>query len=187
MELEISNIATLPTKYGKFNIQVFKNEYKEHLVVFSKKLAKKPVVRIHSECLTGDVFGSLKCDCGLQIKKALKFIKKNNGMIIYLRQEGRDIGLLNKVNAYNLQDKGYDTVEANKKLGFNEDERDYKIVDVIFKYFGIKEIELISNNPRKINGLKSVKVINTIPSITKCNKYNTNYLKVKKEKLNHKL
>lgn len=186
MDIEISSEAKLPSKYGSFVIQAFKEGYKEHLVVKTPTLPKIPIVRIHSECLTGDVFGSLKCDCGFQVDKALKIIEKQGGMIIYLRQEGRDIGLVNKLNAYALQDKGYDTVEANKALGFGEDERSYEIVDKVFKHYGIKEINLLSNNPRKLNGLKSVKVNRVAHEIKAC-ETNKNYLKVKKEKLGHLL
>lgn len=186
MDIEISKEAKLPSKFGSFVVQAFKEDDKEHLVVKTPSLPEIPIVRIHSECLTGDVFGSIKCDCGFQIDKALKIIKEQGGMIIYLRQEGRNIGLVNKINAYALQDEGYDTVEANKALGFDEDERDYKIVDKIFEHYCLKEINLLSNNPRKLNGLKSVKV-NRISHEIKACETNKNYLKVKKEKLGHLL
>ncbi len=187
MDLTISKEAKLPSKYGNFVIQAFKEGHKEHLVVRTPQLTKTPTIRIHSECVTGDVFGSIKCDCGFQISKALKFIKsQESGMIIYLRQEGRDIGLVNKINAYALQDEGHDTVEANRLLGFAEDERSYEVVDEIFKHYGIKEINLMSNNPRKLEGLKCVKV-NRVPIQIEACDTNEGYLKTKKEKLGHLL
>ena len=137
MNLEISKIANLPTAYGDFKIQSFKQNDKEHLAIFTSVIPQIPTVRIHSECLTGDVFKSLKCDCGEQLDFALKTIQKDGGMVIYLRQEGRGIGLLNKVNAYHLQDFGHDTMKANELLGFKQDYRDYKIVDEILQHFNI--------------------------------------------------
>jgi GTP cyclohydrolase II len=185
--LKISEIATLPTKYGTFKIQSFKENDKEHLVIFTEKIPEIPLVRIHSECLTGDALGSLKCDCGEQLEYALKEINKKGGMVIYLRQEGRGIGLFNKVNAYALQDKGFDTVEANHQLGFEADMRDFSIVEEILNYFGIKQIKLLTNNPRKEFAFKNIKVVERIPIIMKPNPYNINYLKTKKEKLGHKI
>jgi len=185
--LKISNIANLPTIYGEFKIQSFKDQEKEHLVIFTKNLPEIPIVRIHSECLTGDALRSLKCDCGEQLEYALKTINEKGGMVIYLRQEGRGIGLFNKVNAYALQDKGLDTVEANHQLGFEADLRDFSIVEKILKNFGIKKIKLLTNNPRKEFAFKEIEVIERIPIKIKPNPYNENYLKTKKEKLGHKL
>jgi GTP cyclohydrolase II len=185
--LKISEVANLPTKYGNFKIQSFKENEKEHLVIFTENLPQTPLIRIHSECLTGDALGSLKCDCGEQLEFALKEIQKKGGMVIYLRQEGRGIGLFNKVNAYALQDKGLDTVEANHQLGFEADLRDFSIVEKILEYFNIKEIELLTNNPRKEFAFKNIKVKKRIPIIIKPNPFNKNYLKTKKEKLGHKL
>ncbi len=185
--MEKSQIANLPTKYGKFKIQSFKENEKEHLVIFTEELPEIPLVRIHSECLTGDALGSLKCDCGEQLKTAMEMINKNGGMIIYLRQEGRGIGLFNKVNAYALQDKGFDTVEANHQLGFEADLRDFSIVEDILKEFNIKKIKLLTNNPQKEFAFKNIEVIQRIPIKVKPNPYNENYLKTKKEKLGHKL
>ena len=185
MRLLISNIANLPTKYGKFKIQSFKEGLKEHLVIFKEPLGENPIVRIHSECLTGDAIGSLKCDCGDQLQFALKTIDEKGGMVIYLRQEGRDIGLLNKVNAYALQDAGYDTVEANHQLGFEADERNYEMVEIILHHFKIKSIRLLTNNPKKIKSLKNIEIKERIPIIIEPNKYNKKYLETKKNEMGH--
>ncbi|MEA2051195.1 MAG: GTP cyclohydrolase II [Campylobacterota bacterium] len=184
MKIEVSNVANLPTSHGDFLIQSFKEGIKEHLVVYTKNLEEVPVVRIHSECLTGDAIGSIKCDCQAQLNYALDYIDKQTGMVIYLRQEGRDIGLLNKVNAYNLQDKGFDTVEANHQLGFASDQRTYEIVDFIFDYFKIDKIKLMTNNPAKLNGIKA-KIIDRVPVKVGKTAQNENYLKTKKDKMDH--
>lgn len=189
--MEISKQANLPTKFGNFIIQSFReNDDKylvEHLVLRSKELGDIPLVRVHSECMTGDVFGSRKCDCGDELEIAMKRIAKENGMIIYLRQEGRGIGLFNKVNAYNLQDSGYDTVEANNRLGFNADLRDYNIVGKIFDYYGIKNIRLLTNNPKKISEISKFVQVQRDSIIITPNQYNEKYLKIKQEKLGHLL
>lgn len=193
MQCEISQKAHLPTIYGNFWIQCFKeflqNEIKEHLVIFSETLGAVPLVRLHSECLTGDVLGSLKCDCGNELQYALKQIAqyKNGGMVIYLRQEGRGIGLFNKVNAYALQDKGLDTVEANVELGLPVDGRDYAIVGEIFKHFGIEEIALLTNNPLKVDSIAKYAKVQRNSIIVGCNKHNEGYLQVKKDKMGHLL
>jgi GTP cyclohydrolase II len=186
MNIEVSKQATLPTTHGEFIIQSFKEGIKEHLAIFTKKLDEIPKVRIHSECLTGDAIGSIKCDCQAQLNYALDLINNDGGMVLYLRQEGRDIGLLNKVNAYNLQDLGLDTVEANHQLGFADDERTYEIVDFIFDYYKIKKIKLLTNNPTKLNSLK-VDIIERLPIQVGKTKENIEYLKVKKEKMEHLL
>ena len=186
MNIEVSEVANLPTTHGKFLIQSFKEGIKEHLVIFTKDLPKIPTVRIHSECLTGDAIGSVKCDCQAQLNYALDFIDDQTGMVIYLRQEGRDIGLLNKVNAYALQDQGYDTCEANLKLGFKEDERTYEIVDFIFDYYKIDKIKLMTNNPAKLNSLK-VEVVDRVPIKVGKTTQNSEYLRIKKEKMEHML
>ena len=185
--MEISQIASLPTKHGEFNIQSFKHNDKDHLVIFTKKIPPIPYVRIHSECLTGDALGSLKCDCGAQLEYALKTINEKGGMVIYLRQEGRGIGLFNKVNAYALQDKGLDTVQANHQLGFEADMRDFSIVEEILKHFGIDKIYLLTNNPRKIATFKEIEVVKRIPIKISPNPHNENYLQTKKNKLGHLL
>ena len=185
--MKISDVANLPTKFGMFKIQSFKEGDKEHLAIFTDNLPEIPYVRIHSECLTGDALGSLKCDCGEQLAFALKTINEKGGIVLYLRQEGRGIGLFNKVNAYALQDKGYDTVEANHQLGFEADMRDFSIVEKILKYFNINKIKLLTNNPKKEFAFKEIEVVERIPVKIKPNKYNEKYLKTKKEKLGHKL
>ncbi|AXH15016.1 GTP cyclohydrolase II [Malaciobacter mytili LMG 24559] len=191
MKIEQSNIASLPTKYGKFKIKAYKEGNQEHLAIMSLdfKEIETPYVRIHSECLTGDTLGSLKCDCQNQLDLAMRFIAKEGGLIIYHRQEGRNIGLLNKVNAYALQDQGRNTIEANLELGFKEDERDYKVIGHIFKDLGIKKIKLITNNPKKIEYVESlgINIEERIPAITKINKYNEHYLNTKKNKMGHLL
>ncbi|NOZ89747.1 MAG: GTP cyclohydrolase II [Epsilonproteobacteria bacterium] len=186
-QIEISKVAKLPTKYGLFNIQAFKQGCKEHLAIFTDNLSDTPIVRVHSECLTGDALGSKKCDCGEQLVYAQKLIAKEGGMIIYHRQEGRNIGLLGKVNAYALQDTGLDTVEANHQLGFRADERTYEIVEFILEHFGIKKIKLLTNNPSKIESLENIDIVERIPIKIEPNPYNENYLKVKKEQLGHLL
>ncbi|RUM72600.1 MAG: GTP cyclohydrolase II [Sulfurovum sp.] len=185
--IEISQIATLPTKYGTFKIQVFKENDKEHLAIFTDNVSDEPVVRIHSECLTGDAIGSIKCDCGEQLDYALKTIAKEGGMIIYHRQEGRNIGLLNKVNAYALQDTGLDTVAANHQLGFKADERTYEIVEYILNHFGMTKIRLLTNNPNKIENLKNIEVVERLPIVIVSNPHNAKYLHIKKEKMGHLL
>jgi GTP cyclohydrolase II len=129
--------------------------------------------------------GSLKCDCRDQLEFALTTIEKQGGMVIYLRQEGRNIGLLNKVNAYALQDKGFNTIEANHQLGFLDDERTYEMVEFILDYYKINKIKLLTNNPKKIESLKNVEIVERVPVIIPSNKFNEGYLKTKKEKMGH--
>ncbi|MBZ7985285.1 GTP cyclohydrolase II [Campylobacter sp. Cr9] len=185
MKVEVSKQANLPTRFGNFIIQSFKENDKEHLVIMKGEINDEVNVRIHSECLTGDALGSLKCDCRDQLKASLRYIEENGGMVIYLRQEGRGIGLFNKVNAYNLQDSGLDTLEANLQLGFKDDERDYKIVDFILEYYKIKSVKLLTNNPLKLKAIS--KDVKRIPLIMKSNDYNKQYLKVKSCKMGHML
>ena len=186
MNIEISKIANLPTKFGDFKIKAYKENDKEHLVIFTQNLGENINLRIHSECLTGDALGSNKCDCGQQLQAALSFIAKNSGMVIYLRQEGRNIGLLNKVNAYNLQDSGLDTIQANHQLGFKADERSYEMVDFILDDFGVRGVNLLTNNPLKLSSLK-VKIISRIPIQIEPNAHNKDYLNIKKEQMGHML
>jgi len=185
--IEISQIATLPTKYGTFKMQAFKEGNKEHLALFTDDLTDAPIVRVHSECLTGDALGSVKCDCGEQLSYAQARIAKEGGMIIYLRQEGRNIGLLNKVNAYALQDTGYDTITANHQLGFKADERTYEMVEFILNHFGIKKLKLLTNNPRKIESLDKIDIVERLPIQITSNPHNEAYLQVKKEQMGHLL
>ena len=191
MNIIQSNIANLPTKYGKFKIKAYKDGNQEHLAIMSQDFENidAPYVRIHSECLTGDTLGSLKCDCQNQLDLSLKFIAQKGGLVIYHRQEGRNIGLVNKVNAYALQDQGRNTIQANLELGFGEDDRDYSIVGHIFKDLGVKKLKLITNNPKKIEYVESlgVEIVERIPAITKSNKYNEGYLFTKKEQMGHML
>ena len=186
MDIKISEVANLPSRFGSFLVQSFKQGEKEHLVIFKQPLEGVVNVRIHSECLTGDAIGSLKCDCGEQLEASLKYIEARGGMVIYLRQEGRNIGLFNKINAYALQDRGLDTIEANHQLGFKADERTYEIVDFILAHFGISRINLLTNNPQKLHDLK-VEVVERVPIIITPNKFNENYLRVKKEQMGHLL
>ena len=184
-----SEVANLPTRYGKFLVKAYKDECQEHLAIMSQNFfkLKNPLVRIHSECLTGDTMGSLKCDCSNQLDLALELIAEQGGLVIYHRQEGRNIGLVNKINAYKLQDEGFDTIQANLKLGFEEDERDYSAIEFILKDLEVSQLKLITNNPTKINFIKSIdiEISQRIPAITSINKYNENYIETKKEEMGH--
>jgi 3,4-dihydroxy 2-butanone 4-phosphate synthase/GTP cyclohydrolase II len=184
--------AKLPTRWGEFRIIAFRNSIdgKEHVALIKGDIKRGNVlVRVHSECLTGDVLGSLRCDCGPQLDKAMQIIAEEGGVFLYIRQEGRGIGLANKIKAYHLQDKGLDTVEANRRLGFREDLRDYGIGAQILKDLGLSTIRILTNNPKKVIGLEGygLKIVEQIPIEVEPNPYNYHYLKAKKEKLGHKL
>lgn len=188
--LKIKAKANLPTKYGLFKIVSFDNslDFKEHFALV-KEYNGTPFVRIHSECVTGDCLSSLRCDCGSQLDNALKFIEKEGGVILYLRQEGRNIGLSWKVNAYELQDSGLDTYEANLQLGFKPDERDYAIAAQMLKAMGIDKIKLLTNNPDKVRQLREygIEIEEQIPIIGQITKHNVNYLKTKVKKFGHSI
>ncbi|MEA3443065.1 MAG: bifunctional 3,4-dihydroxy-2-butanone-4-phosphate synthase/GTP cyclohydrolase II [Chloroflexota bacterium] len=186
--------AKLPTRYGEFVIMAYKSivDVDEHLALVKGDISgESPVlVRVHSECLTGDVFGSLRCDCGEQITLAMqKIADEGRGVFLYMRQEGRGIGFHNKIKAYALQDQGFDTVEANIALGFAPDLRDYGIGAQILVDLGLHNIELLTNNPKKVVGLESygIKIVKTAPLITQPNRYNIHYLETKRAKMGHLL
>ncbi len=189
-------ITKLPTEFGQFHIYAYHNtlNHKEHVAIVKgdpENFADKPVmVRVHSECLTGDALGSLRCDCRMQLIAALKMIENaGEGVVVYLRQEGRGIGLVNKLKAYSLQDLGFDTVEANEKLGFPADLRDYGVGAQMLHDLGVHAIRLITNNPRKIAGLKGygLEVVDRVPLLIESNDFNNRYLTTKAQKLGHML
>jgi 3,4-dihydroxy 2-butanone 4-phosphate synthase / GTP cyclohydrolase II len=182
----------LPTEFGEFSAIGYSNliDDKEHVAIVKGEInpEEPTLVRVHSECLTGDVFGSYRCDCGPQLHAALRQIEQEgSGVLLYMRQEGRGIGLLNKMRAYKLQEQGYDTVEANEQLGFKADLREYGIGAQILKDLGIKKMRLLTNNPRKIKGLKGydLEVIDRVALQMEIRKENANYLKTKHDKLGH--
>lgn len=187
-------VTNLPTEYGKFKLIGYSNnlDNKEHIALVKGEVSGKSsvLVRIHSECLTGDVFHSTRCDCGPQLEKALKMIsQRGSGVVLYMRQEGRGIGLLNKLRAYRLQDKGLDTVEANEALGFPADIREYEISAQVLKDLQVSSIELLTNNPRKIAALEknNIEIVKRIPMEPDLFKDNEKYLQTKQEKLGHML
>ncbi len=181
----------LPTPFGEFTLHVFENKlnHKEYIALsFGEINTQIPtLVRVHSECLTGDTFFSLRCDCGLQLKQAMQRIAQEaSGLILYLPQEGRGIGLLNKIRAYHMQDLGADTVEANELLGFSPDCRSYEMCSMLFQHFNIKKIRLMTNNPAKIEALSQQIEITERVSLTTCqNDHNQHYLNTKIKKLGH--
>ena len=184
--------AKLPTRFGAFDIAAFWNnkDGKEHSAVIRGELkgAENVLVRMHSECLTGDAFGSLKCDCRDQLENALESVAvEDQGVVLYLRQEGRGIGLVNKIRAYALQDEGLDTVDANLALGFKNDERDYQIAARMIQEFGIKSIRLMTNNTDKVAQLEryGVTVSERVPHQFAPNPHNINYLETKARRSGH--
>ena len=192
--VRIAAIADLPSRFGQFQVVAFWNnrDGKEHAAFVHGDVtaAAEVPVRLHSECLTGDAIGSLRCDCRDQLEAALSALGAlPNGILLYLRQEGRGIGFLNKIRAYGLQDHGMDTVQANIALGFRDDERDYSVAAHMLHSLKVKSVRLMTNNPKKIGGLESlgVKVAGRIPLIMKPNQYNRFYLETKREKSGHLL
>ena len=192
MSIRFVDSAKLPTELGEFMIHGFEDTStgKEHIVLGMGDLSSpEPVLcRLHSECLTGDALFSMRCDCGPQLHFAMKKIsEQGRGMILYLRQEGRGIGLLNKVRAYSLQDQGADTVEANEQLGFAADGRDYDLCKPIFEHFGVSQVRLMTNNPLKVDALSElgVEVVERVPIEAGHNLHNEDYLEVKGRKMGH--
>ena len=193
LDLEMTNPVKLPSDYGEFTALGFidPENGKEHIALTKGDIKGENILtRIHSECLTGDVLGSKRCDCGNQLHKALKIIEENGvGILLYMRQEGRGIGLFNKLKAYELQEHGFDTVDANRKLGFPDDMRDYKVACEILKKLGVKSVKLMTNNPDKVEQIKKygVKVSERKPLEIKSNEIDRQYLKVKAVRMGHDL
>ena len=193
MPIEFVATSRLPTAFGEFKITVFQDpETGEEHVALSKGLDTAPtapvLVRIHSECLTGDAFASLKCDCGPQLQATQKLINEvGQGVILYLRQEGRGIGLTNKIRAYALQDQGHDTVDANLMLNLPADARRYDMCTIMLEHLQIKQVKLVTNNPSKIKALKElgIDVVARVPLTVGLNPFNADYLKTKHERMSH--
>ncbi len=188
------NETYLPTKWGKFKIIAYANKKDEnmpHLAIVSQNFDPNKVItmRIHSECMTGDIFGSSRCDCGPQLEKAMKIIDKEGGVILYMRQEGRGIGLVNKLKAYTLQDKGYNTVEANTHQGLEADARTYEEAIEMLNDLGIDKVNLMTNNPLKIKAIEdsNIEVVQRVPHEIPAIPENYNYLKTKKDLMGHLL
>jgi 3,4-dihydroxy 2-butanone 4-phosphate synthase/GTP cyclohydrolase II len=186
--------VNMPTKYGNFELIAFQqiNTGEIHLAIKKGNWQKdEPVlVRVHSSCMTGDILGSLRCDCGDQLHRALKMVEAaGKGLVLYMNQEGRGIGLLNKLKAYKLQEQGMDTVEANLELGFGMDERDYGVGAQIIRHLGISKMKLMSNNPRKRAGLLGygLEVVETVPIEIEPNEHNEKYLTTKRDKMGHEI
>jgi GTP cyclohydrolase II len=185
-------VATLPTRFGDFRVVAFTGDPqgKEHLALVRgnvREVSRVPV-RVHSECLTGDVLGSLRCDCREQLITSLENIGKlPHGVLLYLRQEGRDIGLTNKIRAYALQDLGHDTIEANHLLGFGDDLRDYRVAAQMLLALGVRSVDLMTNNPAKIRGLREygIQVVGRIPVVVPPNLHNSRYLATKQKRASH--
>ncbi len=191
--VRLAGEATLPTPYGTFRLLAFESDVdrQQHLALIMGHVGPDAptLVRVHSECLTGDALFSLRCDCGQQLQRALQCIaQEGSGVLLYMRQEGRGIGLANKVRAYHLQDQGLDTVEANLRLGFKADERDYGVGAQILRWLGLQRIRLLTNNPSKRVGLEGhgLEIVERLPLVVQANRHNARYLAVKQEKLGHR-
>lgn len=186
--------ARIPTSWGEFQVIAYANRQTDalpHLVIAHPEYADNstPLVRVHSECLTGDLLGSSRCDCGEQLHKSLDMIYRQKGILLYLRQEGRGIGLINKLRAYNLQDEGLNTVDANHQLGFEADERTYDIAALILKDLGIGRIRLLTNNPMKVASLREdgIEILERVPIQIEPSELNADYLRTKKDIMGHLL
>ena len=192
--VEHVEVVKMPTDYGDFDLHLYRSKVdgKHHVALVRGDVAgrQKVLVRVHSECLTGDVFGSRRCDCGSQLHQAMRQISAaGHGVIVYMRQEGRGIGFAPKIKAYKLQEQGYDTVEANQKLGFDMDLREYGLGAQILVDLGLKTIRLLTNNPKKVVGLEGygLKIVEQVPIRVKPNPHNEQYLKTKRQKMGHLL
>lgn len=183
--------SSLPTVHGKFTVKAYKSEIDQfpHLALITPGISKKEIidVRIHSECMTGDLFGSTKCDCGEQLEYSMKWVQKHGGVILYLRQEGRGIGLVNKLKAYNIQGNGFNTKEANIELGFHPDERNYDLAVLMLKDLGIDKIRLLTNNPEKIRAFEhsGIKLVERLSIEVDPGPENRNYLNTKMVEMGH--
>ena len=192
--MKIDTEANLPTRFGDFRVVTFTGDPdgKEHLALVRGDIRGRQdvPVRIHSECLTGDVLGSLRCDCRDQLIASLQAIgRMERGVVLYLRQEGRGIGLTNKIKAYALQDRGYDTIDANRMLGFRDDERDYAAAARMLRALGVESVQLMTNNPEKLRGLldNGIQVSGRIPVVAEPNRHNVGYLTTKQRRAGHML
>ena len=190
--MRMSELANLPTRFGKFRVSAVREAPggREHLLLLRGRVAgkRRVPVRVHSECLTGDVMGSLRCDCRSQLEMSLRLLaRRPEGILLYLRQEGRGIGLMNKIRAYTLQERGYDTVEANRRLGFRDDPREYSAAVRILRRLKVRSVALITNNPGKIEALErgGIPVDRRIPVIVSANRHNAGYLRTKRARLGH--
>ena len=190
--IKVQAESKLPTDFGKFKIVAFsetENDWMPHIALISENTDFKEVVnvRIHSECVTGEIFHSQKCECGQQLDASMKYIDENGGIILYFRQEGRNIGIINKIKAYQLQEMGFDTVEANLKLGLPADGRDFSVAVDILNILGVEKINLLTNNPDKLSFVENsnIQLVKRIPLNIKANNINKSYLETKKSYFGH--